>query len=284
MQKIHAIADPRRAAAAELRQRLRTMINRQYGKHGRHQLFMHAVPHTDGVTRRGNILAKNFNVTPYDRPLVVVACSGHDVIQRWHLARVGGAVVRRRAFGVSEDETNVLVAVLMRQTGVFDDRDITVVTDAIAHTKVLLHPEWGSVYQPLLSPDSSVVARIVAFSDLGSAGMDGWKAFSREGRLLFHEMYPRVHDHAHELRVAFLEVQQRFLVARERLFWSDAEGFPATLVHGFAAEYLRNVATCQQKLAAVNKAGDENPLELEKWFNRVLSVAGSKCSGTLAHV
>jgi len=100
----------------------------------------------------------------------------------------------RKRFTVDNEKASADVAIeFMNQinqevgTQVFSKDDKNTIREAIDATIPGFDPEKGTVVQPNMNEQSSLVARAVGLADLGTAGMDGPKAFLPEGDALFRE-------------------------------------------------------------------------------------------------
>ena len=165
-------------------------------------LPFHNVEHTQGVIRRTELVlaaireAEPSLVSERDMALGRLAPAYHDTVQKWEEIRtVEGPftkVMRRRFVRENErasaDEgVGYMEEVNSRDVLVFSESDKAVFGEAIDATI----PDWDplnkTVFQPQLTEGSSLIARAVALADLGTAGMDGPQAYTREGRAIFRE-------------------------------------------------------------------------------------------------
>ncbi len=174
-------------------------VDSEYGPKGHRPLEFHNRSHAQAVVRRTETILETIQavkpelVSEKDLALARVAAAGHDVIQSG-LSRpdnTKGSLQEtlQRRVGYNERESGFEVAGRLDQLleEKFSQRDGKVIEDAINGTV----PEWvnqlGTVTQPNVTEESSIVTFAVARADLGTAGMDGPDAFRVDGNSEFRE-------------------------------------------------------------------------------------------------
>ncbi len=166
------------------------LVQSRYGNdaQGENRLSFHALPHTVSVMARAEALAKAMGGSAEEVMLSCIAAAFHDVWQNWEKSAPDAdeRVMRRRFAGSNEAASADEAVEWMRSVGRFKEGDDEVVRQAILATV----PSWdvaaGTVVQPNLMPDSSLVVRAVAMADLATAGMDP-EDYVDEGDSIFRE-------------------------------------------------------------------------------------------------
>ena len=106
-------------------------------------------------------------------------------------------------------------------TQIFTSDDQKTLQEAIITTQPGWDAEKGTVSQPNLNDQSSLVARAVALADIGTAGMDGAKKFLSEGDPLFREENLDILDGLQKGEKLTQEQKEYF---RSRIFaWTKSE-------------------------------------------------------------
>lgn len=154
------------------------------------------------VKNAGSILATMHKVDPLAVTERDVKKGGllavyHDIVQNFQIIshRTGCLVFDKierdpnnEARSASEEDNYMAVKGFPKEDreGIYQDMSCTIaVPDP-------LFP--GTFYQPNLGPDSSFIARAVAFADLGCAGMEGPTRFREDGMAWFRELFVGVKD------------------------------------------------------------------------------------------
>lgn len=167
------------------------------------RLPFHNSRHTKDVIRRTDMVlaaiqeARPDLVGRGERSLGRFAGAFHDTVQKYEEARtVDGTqekILRKRFTTQNErasaDEAVEFMDTANREAGreLFSAKDFETVHGSINVTIPGFDPEKGTVIQPNLKNESSIIERAVALADLGTAGMDGPNAYIQEGRDLFRE-------------------------------------------------------------------------------------------------
>lgn len=166
-------------------------------------LPFHNSRHTKDVIRRTDmVLAAIQEVRPdlidsEKRSLGRFAGAFHDTVQQYEEAKSADGVqektLRKRFTTQNEkasaDEAIEFMDTANREAGreLFSAKDFETVHGSIDVTIPGFDPEKGTVIQPNLKKESSIIERAVALADLGTAGMDGPEEYIVEGRDLFRE-------------------------------------------------------------------------------------------------
>ncbi len=166
-------------------------------------LDFHNSHHTEDVIRRVVLILNSIRevlpsaVSDRDMQIAILAASFHDVVQKWQEKVVvedeKSKVMRQRLVGENEhlsiDEALVFMNKVNQESGlkIFTEEDISKLTEAILATIPEFSSEHKTVIQPNLNKLSRIITFALAFSDLGTAGIDGPIAFSKEGDALFRE-------------------------------------------------------------------------------------------------
>ena len=172
------------------------------------QLYYHKIDHVIAVRQRSQLIFQI--IRPYlladvetikRMELLLDVCAiAHDLVQVFmpHEPHTS----RRRQAGVSENATvkklfayiqvfnQQILASNPESTAIFTDTDLAIIQEAIIATTCDYDVAEQSIYQPSLYDESqliSVVAGIIALSDINSLGIEGIAYYKREGGLLFLE-------------------------------------------------------------------------------------------------
>lgn len=138
-------------------------------------------------------------VSERDVSLGRLSAAYHDVVQLWELVDVNIdgsslSLVKRKRFTGKNEEKSATEALEFLKKSKFPDRDKKTVEEAILVTIPAFDPQFGTVIQPFLTPETSVVARAVALADIGTAGLEGGERFLSDGIALFREEFPNFED------------------------------------------------------------------------------------------
>ena len=184
------------------------------------QLYYHTLNHAKSVKRRSNlifehlkpVLAADYSPERLDRLncLIDLSATSHDMVQEFALAEKPSQP-RKHLVGASETATadkvieyaknlaRELSANNVEPEVLFSDLDLAIIQDAILATICDRDPQAGtvcysfstySIYQPYLynrQPKISLAGSIIALADLGALGIDGIRAYIRDGILIFLE-------------------------------------------------------------------------------------------------
>lgn len=162
----------------------------------------HRVRHSALVALRFKSLAEEiYEIEPEiisrrDILLGEALAKGHDRFIAWYsepqIKNEIKRVLMKRLGGYNEETSAFETIGDMRKinldlgTEIFTTADEQVCLEAYGVTIPGFSPENKTVYQPRLSKDSSLVARLIAFADLGSAGL--WPlSYIKDGNNLFRE-------------------------------------------------------------------------------------------------
>ncbi len=171
------------------------------------QLYYHTREHVNNVKRRASQIFQA--VCPYvttqgdhlRMKLLLDLCAiAHDMVQVF-VVQTQAHTPRQREPGVSEtatverllkyiDELNQQLSHAPASPARLTDEDITIISGAIMATSCAYDPTEQAIYQPNLynqHQSLSPVARMLALADIGALGIDGVKAYQREGSLLVLE-------------------------------------------------------------------------------------------------
>ncbi len=166
----------------------------------------HNLAHTKGVEEKAerilNVMREtdpSTGITDHDIMLARLAASHHDIDQSQKEPNVVPEKVGEKEYQkelrarytvkIEENSAGILVGRMdqineREKKVVFTEEDKTTVNEAIVAT--IPGFDRGTVIQPRLSPDASLVAHAVALADLG-AMMDGEKEFLADGNRVFRE-------------------------------------------------------------------------------------------------
>ncbi len=189
--------------------------------------------HTIGVERRAIQIAECIGFE--DIELVRLCALFHDIVQDYEIKECGMFLKRSRKTGYNEEESfNVFIEYIKQYYSEYSDK-----IDEIKSAFLATIPsfEQGHVLQKNLTPESPLLARILAMADLGSAGMESAEVFFSEGCALFREEYldlygAGIDDFDDEFIKAmignmriWLEGQISFINSRKEIFKEDINVF-----------------------------------------------------------
>jgi hypothetical protein len=172
------------------------------------QLYYHRIDHVISVQQCAQLIFQvirpylSADVETINRMelLLDVCAITHDLVQVFMPHEPYTS--RRRQAGVSENATveklfayiqvfnQQILASNPESTAIFTDTDLAIIQEAIIATTCDYDVAEQSIYQPSLYDESqliSVVAGIIALSDINSLGIEGIAYYKREGGLLFLE-------------------------------------------------------------------------------------------------
>ena len=172
------------------------------------QLYYHRIDHVISVQQCAQLIFQiirpylSADVETINRMelLLDVCAIAHDLVQVFMPHEPYTS--RRRQAGVSENATveklfayiqvfnQQILASNPESTAIFTDTDLAIIQEAIIATTCDYDVAEQSIYQPSLYDESqliSVVAGIIALSDINSLGIEGIAYYKREGGLLFLE-------------------------------------------------------------------------------------------------
>jgi hypothetical protein len=177
------------------------------------QLYYHKIDHVIAVQQRSQLIFQI--IRPYlladvetikRMELLLDVCAiAHDLVQLFipHEPHTS----RRRQAGVSENATveklfayiqvfnQQILASNPESTAIFTDTDLTIIQEAIIATICDYDVAEQAIYQPSLYSKTqpiSVVAGIIALTDINSLGIEGIAYYNREGSLLLLEENPDI--------------------------------------------------------------------------------------------
>ncbi|MDP3947726.1 MAG: hypothetical protein Q8Q41_03495 [bacterium] len=206
------------------------------------RLPFHNTRHTKDVVRRTGLIfsaireARPELVSERDIALGRLTAAYHDIIQRWEENRARDGefekTMRRRFTTQNEYESAERAVQFMdcldaAQDPLFTEEDKMIVREAIDVTIPGFSPEKGTVIQPNLKETSSLITRAIALADLGTAGMDGARAYAEEGDALFREENLDILEAAKD--PGRLPEAQKQYYAKRMIGWSK---FQATFARG----------------------------------------------------
>lgn len=163
------------------------------------RLPFHNRAHSEAVVRRTKLILETIQksapgeVSNKNIKLGELIAANHDTVQKWQENITGGQRKRQRLVGQNEQDSfeklkgDLLEANNKSGQEIFTEQDLQLASEAILATVPGFDVKVGTVIQPKLSAESSVIARAVALADLGTAGMDGPEVFLAEGDALFCE-------------------------------------------------------------------------------------------------
>jgi len=184
-------------------------IRNKFENRGAKQNYLdyHNTKHTKDVIRRVETLSLALkqmtpqSITEHDINIAILAAAFHDVIQQWDIEEITThgllqgltKIIRKRhspkiEFASADRAVSFMEKVNQQNNqSFFSDEDKFLVSEAIKITIPKFDTVKGFIIQPYLNTKTSLIARIVALADLGTAGMDGPKAFLSEADALFRE-------------------------------------------------------------------------------------------------
>lgn len=204
----------------------------------RDALPFHNVNHTEGVIRRTEAVLSAIReadpslVSEHDIAMGRLAGAYHDTVQRWEENKIPDGqftkVLRRRFAGDNEKASADEGIAFMNEVwnegdAIFSEEDKAVMREAIDVTEPGWDPINKTVMQPQLKEESSLIARAVALADLGTAGMDGPRAFTNEGSALFKEENLDILDSIRSVQIS--EDQKRYFQQRMVGWLKSQAGF-----------------------------------------------------------
>ena len=148
-------------------------------------LPFHNQLHTIGVERRAVQIAECIGFE--DIELVRLCALFHDIVQDYEVKQCGVFLKRSRKTGYNEKESfDVFIEYITQYYSEYFER-----IDEIKSAFLATIPSFkqDQVLQKNLTPESPLLARILAMADLGSAGMESAEVFFSEGCVLFREGY-----------------------------------------------------------------------------------------------
>ncbi|MEO0648439.1 MAG: hypothetical protein AAFZ17_20180 [Cyanobacteria bacterium J06650_10] len=188
------------------------------------QLYYHGIDHVEGVARRAALIFdtvvpfygqersnhKRSNNTDWNRQreLLQLSAIAHDMLQIFHPQASPQSLPqspRQRRNGESEQATIRQLFLFLKEVDTskdiskagtfhhFTPADISVLEEAIRATICQYDASDSSIYQPWLyakhrnGKSISLVARCLALADIGTLGIEGIEAYSKEGSLLLLE-------------------------------------------------------------------------------------------------
>lgn len=162
------------------------------------------------------------------------AAAHHDTVQDWEEAEVPSktpgeegltAITRKRFAGANEAASTAGALAIMdkineeTEAEIFTNEDRALVHGGHNATVPGFNPEKGTVVQPNLTEQSSIITRAIALADLGTAGIDGPEKFLPEGDALFREENLDIAEAVHH--PGSLSPQQKAFFKRRMLGWSQ---------------------------------------------------------------
>src|SRR3989338_3949212 len=209
----------------------------------KNKLEVHTPRHTGDVIRRFDAVIDAIRTADPslvdDRSHAVgrFAAAHHDTVQNWEPAeapsKVPGeeglvAVMRKRFAGADEAASTAGAFAIMDKanedagTELFTDEDRRMIAGGHDATVPGFNPEKGTVVQPKLNEQSSIVERAIALADLGTAGIDGKERYLPEGDALFREENLDIAEAVQN--PSSLSPQQKAFFTRRMLGWSQFQG------------------------------------------------------------
>ena len=228
------------------------------------QLYYHSCEHAYAVQKRAEIIfqalepfANEISSISLTRlKLLIDLCAiSHDMVQEFS-PNTEPHTSRKRQPGVSEiatisklinyiESSNITANNPTTNTHIlFTEIDLQIIRESIQATICFYDPEDNSIYQPYLySTEQKILlpARIIALADIGSLGIEGIKAYFKEGILIFleenpdvvqiivHEEYKNQPELSENLRQRLLQrarFQVNFARGRQARFMREVAGLP----------------------------------------------------------
>jgi hypothetical protein len=163
------------------------------------RLPFHDRAHSEAVARRTKKILETIQasmpeaVSDRNIKLAQLIAANHDTVQNWQENTANGQ--RKRQRSVEQNEQASFEKLMEKLESVnkksgqifFTPDDLQIAREAIMVTIPGFDMKVGTVVQPKLSPESSIIARSVALADLGTAGMEDPAVFLVEGDALFRE-------------------------------------------------------------------------------------------------
>ncbi len=199
--------------------------------------------------------------------------ANHDTVQEYEIVtrESDGAQIRRRFAQRNEtasaDEALEDIHKINPDLLTAEEKDL--VRRAIDVTVPDYDPKLGTVIQPNLTPESSLVIRALALADLGAAGMDEYEAFAEEGNANFREenidiaqAVAEPQNVSEEQKTAFTkrmlawsETQRRFAEGRKAMLDTELAGLPEEAqraVAGLFTHFNENIQHAQARTEVRN--------------------------------
>lgn len=180
-----------------------------------------------------------------DYKLAKISGAYHDIVQDYNfeLNNEDGSMVRKRFIGDNEEksaEQAINFIYQIDKENIFNNNDKEIIKEAINNTVPSFDLENNTVIQDNLNKDSSIVARVIALSDIGGAGMDGAEQFIKEGSDLFREENVDIFKDIEDIDnipeekkkniitriIKWSEFQPKFAEGRKNLLDKELEGLP----------------------------------------------------------
>lgn len=212
------------------------------------RLEFHNTRHTKDVIRRFDAIMDAIRqsdpslVDDRGHAMGRFAAGHHDTVQKWEPNPIVGTnpgeeglikIMRKRLIGANEAESTKEAIAFMERVNadagdeIFSAEDMAIVGGGHEATIPGFDPKKGTVIQPKLTDQSSIITRAIALADLGTAGMDGKEHYLPEGDALFREENLDIAS-AVEQPEALTDAQKEFFRKR-MLGWSQ---FQATFAAG----------------------------------------------------
>ncbi|MDO8520984.1 MAG: hypothetical protein Q7S52_02615 [bacterium] len=206
----------------------------------KNNLPFHNTLHTEDVIRRFETLVDAIRavdpslVDDRSRAVGRFAAAHHDTVQNWEPTEAPSktlgeegliAVMRKRFVGANEAASTAGALALMDKaneeagTEIFTDEDRGMIAGGHDATIPGFNPQKGTVIQPNLNEQSSIITRAIALADLGTAGIDGKEKYLPEGDALFREENMDIAEAVEN--PASLTPQQKAFYTRRMLGWSQ---------------------------------------------------------------
>lgn len=244
---LKSAADQAEKAALEMLKKFETSPD------SKENLAFHNQEHTKAVIERTNTILEAIQevepslVSDRDASLARIASAFHDVVQEWQESPVDGKVMRKRFIGTNEEKSAEAAIEFMRGVNKEAGKDVFTFADgetiklAMKATVPGFDGKLGTVVQPGLTNESGIVARALALSDLGTAGIDGPEKYLPEGDALFREenldileaLSTRAGSLTDDEKTAFLKringwtgFQSVFAAGRKARFETEVAGLP----------------------------------------------------------
>lgn len=245
----------------------------------RENLPYHNTEHTQGVINRVNTILKTIqenapeSVSDKDIELAVLAAAFHDTVQNWE-EKVDGSIVKRQRFaGQNEDDSAGLAVGFMTEQNlkagqdIFSPQDKEIVGEAIRATVPGWNPEAGTVIQPNLTAESSLVARAIALADVNTAGIEGPQALLYDTANLFREDNLDILDAIasgqslsdeqkqsyRDRMMAWIRTQSGFIQGRKQLLDSELVGIPEEALEAVKALFNKFDETVERIKEVTNE-------------------------------
>ena len=181
------------------RAREKVQLSYEQSSNPEDRLSFHNSTHTNDVIRRIELIVNTIKtaepalVTPQVADRAKIAGAFHDTVQNWTPKEDKGRVMRNRAVGKNEKASGNLAAEYLAEANrksrqeIFTSEDARVIREAIDATVPGWNPALGTVVQPNVEAESTLVARVLALADINGAGIDGGAAYLRDSDILFRE-------------------------------------------------------------------------------------------------